>query len=240
MSSETIPTIKSLIFTFPKTAVDLKLCCYCPQSLLLTSRTVRWKMLPLDFLLLLHHGRILQHILWLSVFVFLGGLRFTICMKMVDLFVVHLGNWRMNLYGIFAFFFELLIVWNVNCTAAFCSDAIVSFVLLNRKMHKTTYHTFIFFGFHGYWDTTWHFLMSFFTVQTGSQWRIEPFLACSGSFINVKSSQRELWNFKIEVGPKVGKAAVMMMKLLKCGLIKCTGKLQKQILLFYTHSERCF
>lgn len=72
MSSETIPTIKSLIFTFPKTAVDLKLCCYCPQSLLLTSRTVRWKMLPLDFFLLLHHGRILQHILWLSVFVFFG------------------------------------------------------------------------------------------------------------------------------------------------------------------------
>lgn len=101
MSSETIPTIKSLIFTFPKTAVNLKLCCYCPQSLLLTSRTVRWKMLPLDFLLLLHHGRILQHILWLSVFVFLGGLRFTICMKMVDLFVVHLGNWRMNLCLLF-------------------------------------------------------------------------------------------------------------------------------------------
>lgn len=47
-SSETILTIKSL-FTFPKTAIDLKLCCYCPQSLLLTSRTVRWKCYHLTF-----------------------------------------------------------------------------------------------------------------------------------------------------------------------------------------------
>lgn len=37
---------------------------------------------------------------------------------------------------------------------------------------------------------------------------------------NVKSGQRGLWNFKMEVGAKVGKAAIMMVKLLKCGLIK--------------------
>lgn len=141
MSSETIPTIKSLIFTFPKTAFDLQLCCYCPQSLLLTSRTVRWKMLPLDFLLLLHHGRIFAAYPLSQCLCFFGevwGSPFAWKWSICSLCISATEEW------IFAFFFELLIVWNVNCTAAFYSDAIVSFVLLlNRKMHKTTY-TFIF------------------------------------------------------------------------------------------------
>lgn len=155
MSQETILTKGFFLFvsrrlwsTLNCVVAVCKACCW--RHVLCCENVTTW------LLLLLHHGSILLPILWLSVLFFPEVWGSPFAWKWLNCYAAQLKNESL---WIFAFFNQLL-VWDVNCTALFSSDAFVFIVLLNIKCTKKLVFSF-YCDFHSYFDTIYSLYIFF-------------------------------------------------------------------------------
>lgn len=136
--------------------VDFKLRCCRLQSLLLASCTVLWKCYHLTFTSLASWKHFAADPLT-QCLVFSRGLRFTICMKMVELLCSSTKEWIfMNIC-----LFQSVTGMGCELHSFFLFRCFCFYRVIKHKMHKVKKLVFSFYcDFHSYFDTIYS-LISF-------------------------------------------------------------------------------